>query len=446
MKPDNTQFRQALKDRKSGTTSDLYKAVKPLISGDADDHASGADAENLNGLNEDVRKGLVGLEYLTGLKQNTGETFYDKHPTQAVLTDALKHSLGIGAGVAGLGIASNVLTQNRNMNKTEPASMAREKNPGVDRKHPLESLHARKDKPVADDLAKLFGDPDKDPATRLKLIDRLESHNPAAAGYAEQYRWANESGGPDSKKEVIDRYEQRTRDLNTDAQKTFADARDQQAHNSSIKERRGTSDALHKVELDKSNAALKKILDEAHASEGFQGVGKYVDLHHSLQDAQQKGGFGKYLGEGLNTTGAEGGKLQQFLRKYVAPNQDQGIIDLLEKRKITGAHPHLDKELVKNIIAQNLNIDPNSERMRAIMETGFERLKDVKHQGSGLMKGLVRHRTPILAGAGIAAGGAGLYQLVKAIQNQAYPDDQVKEWKKTLLKSRGDFEGADKIQ
>lgn len=442
MQPENTQFRQALSDSRAGTNSDLYKAVKPLISSDTDALATGADAENIKGLHEDVRKGLVGLEYLTGLKQNTGETFYDEHPTQAVLTDALKHSAGIGAGVAGLGVASNMLTQRKNMNKTEPASMSREKNPSTDRKHPLESLKAKKDKPVSPDLAKIFGDIESDPETRLNLIDRLQKNNPADPNsFQSRHRAATKA-----KADYATDYQQKLKDIESAAGLSHADPKQQQAHSSHIKERRSSVEALHKAESAKHDAALKKIIDEAHASEGFQGLGKHVDLHHSMQDAQQKGGFGKYIGEKLNTVGTEGGKVQEFIRKYIAPNQDQGVIDLMEKRKITGAHPHMDKELTKNIIAHNLGIDPNSPRMRAILETGYERLKDPKHQSSGIMKSLIRHRTPLLAGAGIAAGGTGLYHLIKAIQNKAYPDEQVKDWKKTLLKSRGDFEGADQIQ
>lgn len=439
MKPDKTQFRQALGDPVAGTDSDLYKAVKPLISADPDMQDAAAADPNLQGLHEDVRKGLVGLEYLTGLKQNSGETFYDEHPTQAVATDALKHSVGIGAGVAGLGVASNMLKQHRNMKKTEPASMSREKNPTGDRKHPLESLHARKDKAVSPELAQLFGDIEKDPETRLKLIDRLQNPTPPSSDtFHSRYSTENEA-----KKKTISDHQAKMQAIDSAAGVSHLDPKTQQARSGHIKEQRASAEALHKVELAQREAAIKKIIDEAHASEGFQGLGKHVDFHHSLQDAQQKGGFGKYWGEGLNTAGEEGGKLQKFFRKFIAPSQDQGVVDLGLKRKVMGQHPHMDKELTRDIIAHNLGIDPNSERMRAIMETGYDRAKSVR---SGIMQSLVRHRTPILAGAGLAAGGVGLYKLIKAIQNQAYPDDQVKEWKKTLLKSRGDFEGADQIQ
>jgi hypothetical protein len=61
------------------------------------------------------------------------------------------------------------------------------------------------------------------------------------------------------------------------------------------------------------------------------------------------------------------------------------------------------------------------------------------------MNSLIRHRTPLLAGAGIAAGGTGLYSLLKAIQNQYFEEDQVKDWKKTLLKSRGEFDKAEQV-
>jgi hypothetical protein len=438
MKIAQSQFTEDLRDPSAGVESDLYKAISPLISG----QDSGKDSSSSKKLREDVRKGLVGLEYLTGLKKNKGETFYDAHPYQAVATDTLKHSAGIGAGVAGLGVLGNLLTQKRNMQKTEPASMAREKNV-LDRTHPLESLRSKKDKPIAADIAKIFGeDLESNLEKRLDLIDRLNSASKKPGATFSARHQAETS----QRNKLIEEHEKELRDMVSRSGKRFNDPADQQAFTNALKEQRAVREALHKAELAKRDATIKKILDEAHATEGFQGMGKYVDLHHSLADAKRKGGLGKYFGERLNTVGAEGGKLQEFLRKYIAPNQDQAIIDLLEKRNITGAHPHLDKNLVKDIIANHLGIDPNSERMRAIMETGFERLKNQSHQRSGLARSLVRHRAPIAAGAAIGLGGMGLYKLIKAIQDRAYPEDQVKEWKKTLLKSRGDFEAADKIQ
>jgi hypothetical protein len=52
----------------------------------------------------------------------------------------------------------------------------------------------------------------------------------------------------------------------------------------------------------------------------------------------------------------------------------------------------------------------------------------------------------LMLGGAAALGGTGLYNLLKSMQNQAYPDNKVREWKKTLLKSRGDFAGAEQIQ
>ena len=382
-----TQFSKDLSNPSAGKESDLYKAITPLISGESGN-------EDMAGLNEDVRKGLVGLEYLTGLKQNTGETFYDKHPTQAVLSDALKHSLGIGAGVAGLGVASNMATQMRNMRKTEPASMSREKNP-LDRKNHLESLMPKKDKPVSPDLVKLFGDIESDPQLRLQLIDRLGD---TAASHPQGSFWSRFKGEDDAKKGLIDQYQKDLGSLNTEATATYSDPKQQQAQASRIKERRGILADKYKADLAGKEEAIKKILNEAHGHEGFQQLGKYV-----------------------------------------APNQDQGIIDLILKRNFSG----MDKDTLKSVLAQNLGIDVNSPRMRAIIDTGIERAK--RPNQSGLMNSLIRHRTPLLAGAGIAAGGTGLYSLLKAIQNQAFEEDQVKDWKKTLLKSRGEFDKAEQV-
>jgi hypothetical protein len=71
---------------------------------------------------------------------------------------------------------------------------------------------------------------------------------------------------------------------------------------------------------------------------------------------------------------------------------------------------------------------------------------DISHQRSGLSKALRRARGPLALGGAAAVGGTGLYHLLKSIQDQSYSQDKMREWKKTLLKSRGDFEGADQIK
>jgi hypothetical protein len=71
---------------------------------------------------------------------------------------------------------------------------------------------------------------------------------------------------------------------------------------------------------------------------------------------------------------------------------------------------------------------------------------DAAHQGSGLSKAFRRVKGPLAVGGAAALGGAGLYRLLKSMQDQAYPQDKMKEWKKTLLQSRGDFEGADQVK
>jgi len=389
MKTANTQFSQALANPEAGKDSDLYAAIHPSISPEAHNKA---DVARIAALKEQVRKGLVGMQYATGLKQNTGETFYDEHPVQAVATDLAKHSLPIGAAVAGGGVLKNLYSQWSNMNKTEPASMAREGNPKADASNSSVLLEPQKGK-MRPDVSRVFGDLQTDPEKRLAILDRL---NKTEAGHPKsflaQYRQAKALGNKD---------------------------------------------------------AMQGVINTAKNSPAASSLASYADVHESLQRAHSKGGLKEYIGEGLHSLRGKG-RIGDFISEHFAPSKDQAVADLFEKHNLTGANPHFDSELVKDVMHEyrrggdfSLAKDPKGA---AFVDTSLRRLQDKKHQESSILKNLVRHRTPLLAGAGIAAGGAGLYHLLKAIQNQSNSSGKIKDWKKTLLKSRGEFDRADKIQ
>jgi hypothetical protein len=67
------------------------------------------DKERNRRLGASVGEGLQGLGYLTGFKQPEVDTFYDKHPAQAVARNAADSAPALGAGVAVGGTAANFL-------------------------------------------------------------------------------------------------------------------------------------------------------------------------------------------------------------------------------------------------------------------------------------------------------------------------------------------------
>lgn len=429
------RFKQDLADPNAGTNSDLYNTIAPMISPDVDENTSEADASRINDLQKQVREGLVGLEYATGLKSNTGETFYDKHPVQAVATDVSKNALPVGLGVAGVGIGSNLLKQWKNMKMTEPDSMSRKENPLGDSTNPSRLLDPTTGAP-REDIARMFGDFENNPEKRLELIDRLNKQDKA---HPTSYTSRHENLKTVRNK-AVSQYESHMQDLMDQLEYSSpAETKKIEAQLRALKEQ-------HASVLGDLDKIKKKIFTEARSSGGASALPGYVDVHESLQRAKSKGGLKGYHGEGLHS-GEEG--LLQDLFKHVAPGSHEAIGDLLEKRKITGAHPHFDENLIKDIVREYRgggdfsSLDPKG---KAFVETTLKRLHDPKHQASGLRKLLSRVKTPLAAGAATSVGLMGLHQLLKAIQNQGYSSDQIKDWKKTLLQSRGDFDAANQIQ
>jgi hypothetical protein len=428
------RFRQDLEDPNAGTNSDLYSTLSPMISPDANS-LSKADAARISDLQSQVRKGLVGLEYATGLKSNKGETFYDKHPAQAVASDVSSAAVPIGLGVAGLGIGSNILKERKNMHMTEPASMSRKENPLGDATNPSRLLDPTEGA-AREDIARMFGDFESNPEQRLELIDRLNKQNKA---HPDSFTAKHENLKA-VKNKVVSDYEGQAQKLTSQLSRSSpAGVKKIEAQLRALKDQHTSALA----QLDKTK---KKIFTEARSSGGASALPGYVDVHESLQRAKTKGGLKGYHGEGLHR--GEDGLMQRILKR-VAPGSYEAVGDLLEKRKITGAHPHFDESLIKDIVREYRgggdfsSLDPKG---KAFVETTLKRLQDPAHQSSGIRKLFSRVKAPLAAGAATTAGLMGLHQLLKAIQNQTHSSDQIKDWKKTLLQSRGDFDAANRIQ
>lgn len=378
-----SNFQRDLSDPAAGVGSDLYHAISPLIGGGASaDNLSPEELAREQAMQEQVRKGLVGLEYMTGLKKNTGNTYYDEHPAAAVGTDILGNAGAIGAGIAAGGAGSNLLNQYRNFKMTRPSQDARTGNYGVDPAHPRNLLNP-KEGPIRADIARVFGDFTTDPESRLRLIDEL-----------------NASGGHSS--DYVSKYH----------------------------------------ELVAAGEDPKKLFHEANRTPGAAMLEDYANFHESAQRAKAQGGFKKYWGEDLHTAPnagtAQEGVIKKFMRENLAPAHMQGFTDLAEDSNLTAANPQYHRNLMKSISEE---ISPGAGA-KAFAETGFKDLENLKHQGSGISKLLKRTRLPLAVGAGVAAGGAGLYSLVKALQNQSHSKQKINDWKKTLLQSRGDFDQA----
>jgi hypothetical protein len=408
-----SQFQRDMNDPSAGTDSDLYKTVSPLISSEGDEELSGNDAARTNALKAQVRKGLVGLEYMTGIKKNTGNTFYDEHPAQAVLTDTLKRAVPIG-GAAGFGaLGINYLRQMANMKKTEPAKMSRTDNP-VDATNPANLLKA-KGSDVRPDIARVFGDMEANPELRLSLIDKLNKADESSS-FLKGHRDLELQKG-----EAVAKHEAKRQELQKMLE-TSADPKDV----NQVKALLNTHNEGHAQELAKIEGARKALHNAAHQSQGARALENYANLSESLRRAKENGGLKGRIGEGYKHLG--------------------GIGDLLEKGNLTGANPHFNEELLHNTIRENLGshlVDPEWQKFR---ETTLKEIADPSHQSSGLRKAFSRAKIPLAIGAGTAIGGTALYHLIKAIQDQSYSQQKTNDWKKTLLQSRGDFEGAEQYE
>lgn len=546
-------FQQDLLNPSAGTSSDLYHAVTPLITSSDENTLKGYDAERITKLKEDVRKGLVGLEYLTGAKSNKGETFYDAHPVQAVLTDVLKKSPLIGAGAALGGIGTNYLRQMQNMMSTEKAQMARANNP-QDPTNPNNLLDSSRG-PLREDIARTFGELSDDlkvsPELRFRRLDDLEQRSPvdmkeypakftaletqraeAIDNYRKQYSAIqNEqakaigriqkgepianviadmnlsiNNGADITPEAVDNYfRNKLSDLDIGYNTAISDYKTKANSLMRNLETGGYAPQYKALEMQKSiltkqhnqqleqliatkNMALKKPLEEqfrariseieqaqknlvnqARQSPAQAKLRDYANFMESLKRKQDSGKpFKPYIGEGLHNIGdnkyikkvlehpkvkalvdTKGAQWVLERLKSLLPGKYQAVGDLLEKGNITGADKFFNEGLIGDIMQEvsgGKDFSAANPNEHAFANTTLKDIKNPKYHSSGLRKAWTRTALPIAAGTGIALGGQGLYALVKAIQNRAFEDEKIKEWKKTLLKSRGNFDAAEQIK
>jgi hypothetical protein len=410
----SSQFSRDITDSSAGTNSDLYGAVSPLISSEHDNTLTGADVARTKALKDQVRKGLVGLEYLTGMKKNKEESFYDAHPVEAVTTDVLSRSIPIGAGIAAGGVLENLRRQKKNMDKTEMAQMARSGNP-LDTTNPTNLLDPSKES-VRSDVSRIFGDFESNPEHRLKLLDSLAGSSNSANSFASKHKLLEEA-----RTNATDQHNAKLLQL----QNSLSSATNPKDA-SMIEAALRTHEAAHKQELAKLDKLKHQLFTEAKQSPHYGALNKYVNLHESLRRAREKGGLQGYIGENAGAL--------------------SGVQDLLEKYNITGAHPNYNQELIRDIMKEYGGAHMSDSEWRTVADKILHNTGNPRHQASGLRKALSRAKGPLMYGTGAALAGTGVYQLLKMVQEQSHSKEKMDEWKKTILKSRGDFEGADEIQ
>lgn len=400
-----SQFKQDLDNPEAGLDSDFYSAISPIISSESDNSLTGADSARVRDLKEQVRKGIVGMQYATGSKHNSGETFYDEHPVQAAATDLLGKSVPIGVAVGGGLAAHNVAKQIRNMHKTEPGGMSRDQNS----KDPFSPGRLLKDPSGRPDVTRLFGDLENNPELRLSIYDKL---NGGGSSFTQQHRAHKQM-----KDELTAKHNQQISELQSQIQ---ANPKEVQKINSMMK----AHSEAHSRDLAKLDAASKELFAQAERSPGAAHLEKYVNLHESLRAAKEKGGLSSMHGEGFKHLG--------------------GAKDLLERRHITGAHGGFNEELIQNILRNHTGSNALDSEWQRFASGPLAEIADPSHQASSLRKIMSRMKGPAIAGGLTAAGGYGLYKLLKMMQEQNYSSDKINNWKKTLLQSQGDFDRAKK--
>jgi hypothetical protein len=402
MPEDLTSFQRELDTPEAGAQSELYRAIAPLLDlHNLPEAKNKFDQERLNKLKDDFRKGTVGLEYLTGLKNNRAETFYDKHPVQALTSDVLANSETIGAGVAAGTPLLNAMRQGSNLKKMMPAYHSRKGDPTQSMLEKLAPVGKEgKRLPVTDPhVLNMFGSlnvANGDPAAIQKRLQQMDLLGQGKTNYLKQYESL----------------------LN--------------------------SPAATEEEAKLKPARIKQHLDNLYSTPEHLALGEYAEAHKGLRDSGKNlkapvfSGLGEKLREKVLTENLlnKHPKLYDILGQ-ILPDKDQPLRDWINST-IGKQHPeHMSEDMIKQVLESS--VGGNRERLaNDIARNSFARTrtgKALRRLGPG---GVI--------GGGIAAGGLGLHAALKALQNQVYGKEQINEWKRNTLRSRGEFEEANRIK
>jgi hypothetical protein len=407
-------FQQEIDTPGAGTDSELYRAVSPLLDLNRLPEAkNNFDRTRIDKLKEDLRRGTLGLEYLTGLKSNKAETFYDNHKAQAVTSDALANAGGIGAGIGAGSAALNFARQRANLLKTVPKHDARRGDAVQRMESKLSPIDPKDGKalPVTDnDALRVFGD--TSPGTA------------AAPGNLE-----NVKKRVDSLDDIA-------------AVKGDKGAKPYKAQLDKIV---GNGKSLTPAQVKK----LAPFLNNLRGTPEHGVLGQYADLHKDLisHGNSFKAPVGASLGDKFYGS-ALGDKMQnlpagvQNVIHSLVPNSFKGHEDLINKH-ITSRNPNsVSPTLLRKILADT-GLD--AQQLKVVENGLISRLKNPASR-KAYSKVLEHAGRPALIGGGIAAGGLGLSHVLKALQGQVYGKEKINDWKRNTLRSRGEFEEANRIQ
>ncbi len=425
-----SSFQKDLVTPETGTDSELYRAIAPLIDLNRLPQAKTKfDQERLEKLKNDLRQGTLGLEYLTGLKNNKVETFFDAHPTEATVSNVLGNSGRVGLGVAAGGPIVSALRQWKNLRR-ENAFHARRNDPSQEagqRLTPTTSSGASK--PIDEDILRVFGDgrPQNDPDIN-------------SGGRALKTRNIQNEDSLKRRAEVLDSVsgnygKPATQNFSAELKKTLA-----------IKDPK------------KRLVATKALMEKSRASKSYGNLKHYVDLHTDLQSLRDsgglKGGFGSSLGDKLFASDKFNNLLNKLPTglqspiKSVIPHSQQGVEDLIRKRILmnpTGPHSEpMLRQIVEDVYGGNIS-SPKTKNDKIFQRAIFGPTGALDNQ-QRYSRYLRMFGGPALMGAGIAGAGLGLNEVMKLIQSKVYGKEKIKDWKRNTLKAKGEFEEANRIK
>jgi len=428
MAEDLTSFQRELDTPGAGTQSELYRALAPLLDlHNLPEAKNKFDQERLNNLKNDFRKGTVGLEYLTGLKNNKAETFYDKHPVQALTSDVLANSGTIGAGVAAGTPLLNAIRQGSNLKKMMPAYNTRKGDPAQSMLEKLAPVGKEgKRLPVTDPhVLNMFGSLSATPdmSEHAKIIENLNSSDPKLRTEAHQKA---------EKTPMIKRLRQMDL-LGGDKDKYLNE------YASLL-----NSPAATEEEAKLKGVRIRQYLDNLYSTPEHLALGEYAEAHKGLRDAGKnlKSPVFAGLGEKLREKVLTGDLLEKHPKLHnilgqILPDKDQPLRDWINAT-IGKQHPeNMSPEMIQQVLENAVGGD-RSMLANDIARNSFARTTAGK---------TLRRLGPAgVIGGGIAAGGLGLHAALKALQNQVYGKEQINEWKRNMLRSRGEFEEANRIK
>ena len=329
-------------------------------------------------LGASVGAGLTGLSYLTGHRKPEVETYYDKHPAQAVARDFANQAPGVGLGVAAGGTLANFakdIMRNKKMEGIEHDLREGGGEEGAAKGGFIDPREVGKDgKPkTPSDFQNVFGRSENELGDLEHDFKGLPGGNSedAARGKVNAYsrfysvlRKMPRSGsvipphlGPGSDEEIA-------RMVETNLPRMMG----------------GSSEGLN-------HDLIKKMVMEHLGGNEERANNVHDKIWNRHENNEVKQIAGRSFG------GGKGGRMNEFMH---------------------GAANKVTSWLPKKL---------QDHRVSPAMQRNFSRAK-----------------TPALIGGGLALGGMAMAPILKAIHHKTYGDDQIKQWTNATRQVKGKFD------